>query len=159
MNQFGGNWTEAKMEIVVEYAKAYLTIMNKQNWVKTLYFDGFSGSGLTDVNENEDAVKGTALRILDIQHPRPFDIYYFVEKECYIKDVFVKEEHRKTGEATRLGDEVAKIAKSKGCTKLYGTIVPSVKGSTESMKFLLAYGFKLDSSVSNFIALVKELGV
>jgi predicted GNAT family acetyltransferase len=88
-----------------------------------------------------------------------FVTYYFVEKECYIKDVFVKEEHRKTGEATRLGDEVAKIAKSKGCTKLYGTVCPTAKGSTESLKFLLAYGFKLDSSVANFIALVKELGV
>lgn len=86
-----------------------------------------------------------------------FVTYYFVEKECYIKDVFVKEEHRKTGEATRLGDEIAKIAKSKGCTKLYGTVVPSAKGSTESLKFLLAYGFKLDSSVNNFIALIKEL--
>jgi predicted GNAT family acetyltransferase len=88
-----------------------------------------------------------------------FVTYYFVEKECYIKDVFVKEEHRKTGEATRLGDEVAKIAKSKGCTKLYGTVCPTAKGSTESLKFLLSYGFKLDSSVANFIALVKELGV
>jgi three-Cys-motif partner protein len=81
MNQFGGNWTEAKMEIVVDYAKAYLTIMNKQNWVKTLYFDGFAGSGLIGAKENEEAIRGTALRILDIQEPRPFDIYYFVEKD------------------------------------------------------------------------------
>jgi len=81
MNEFGGNWTEAKMEIVVDYAKAYLTIMNKQNWVKTLYFDGFAGSGSIDVKENSEALKGTALRILDIKEPRPFDIYYFVEKD------------------------------------------------------------------------------
>lgn len=81
MNQFGGNWTEAKMEIVVDYAKAYLTIMNKQTWVKTLYFDGFAGSGLIGDKENEEAITGTALRILDIQDPKPFDIYYFVEKD------------------------------------------------------------------------------
>lgn len=81
MNQFGGNWTEAKMEIVVDYAKAYLTIMNKQQWVKTLYFDGFAGSGLIDADDKEEAIKGTALRILDINQPRPFDIYYFVEKD------------------------------------------------------------------------------
>ena len=43
--QFGGNWTEQKMQIIVDYAKAYLTIMNKQAWVKTIYFDGFAGSG------------------------------------------------------------------------------------------------------------------
>ena len=28
MNKFGGDWTENKIEILVEYAKAYLTIMN-----------------------------------------------------------------------------------------------------------------------------------
>ena len=79
MNQFGGNWTEAKMEIVVSYAKAYLTIMNKQSWAKTIYFDGFAGSGLIDLGDASDVKKGTALRILDITDPKPFDIYYFVE--------------------------------------------------------------------------------
>ena len=75
MNQFGGNWTEAKMEIVESYAKAYLTIMNQQGWVKTLYFDGFAGSGLIEAGDKSEAIKGTALRILDITKPRPFDIY------------------------------------------------------------------------------------
>ena len=79
MNQFGGNWTEAKMEIVVSYAKAYLTIMNKQTWAKTIYFDGFAGSGLIDLGDDNDPKKGTALRILDITDSKPFDIYYFVE--------------------------------------------------------------------------------
>jgi hypothetical protein len=45
MNQFGGNWTNQKIEIVVAYAKAYLVIMNKYPQFKTLYFDGFAGSG------------------------------------------------------------------------------------------------------------------
>lgn len=85
MNQFGGNWTEAKMDIVVDYAKAYLTIMNKQPWAKTLYFDGFAGSGLIEVEENTDRIKGTSLRILEIDKPKPFDTYYFVEKNPKIK--------------------------------------------------------------------------
>lgn len=84
-NTFGGNWTEAKMEIIVEYAKAYLVIMSKQAWAKTLYFDGFAGSGLIEVDGREDAVKGTSLRILDISEPKPFDKYYFVEKDEKIK--------------------------------------------------------------------------
>ena len=80
MNQFGGDWTEAKMDIVVSYAKAYLTIMQKQHWVKTMYFDGFAGSGFisSDEEKNEER-KGTALRILDIIEPCPFSLYYFVE--------------------------------------------------------------------------------
>ena len=80
MIQFGGNWTESKMQIIVEYAKAYLVIMNNQEWAKTLYFDGFAGSGLIEVDGEEEVVKGTSLRILDIILPKPFDTYYFVEK-------------------------------------------------------------------------------
>lgn len=79
MNQFGGGWTEAKMEIVVSYAKAYLTIMDKQQWAKTMYFDGFAGSGIIETDEKEEVKKGTALRILDIVYPTSFDLYYFVE--------------------------------------------------------------------------------
>jgi three-Cys-motif partner protein len=79
MNQFGGNWTEEKMEIIVKYASAYLTIMNKQDWVRTIYFDGFAGSGYIESGGLDPMKKGTALRILDIQEPRSFDIYYFVE--------------------------------------------------------------------------------
>jgi three-Cys-motif partner protein len=79
MNQFGGSWTEAKMEIVVSYARAYLIIMSKQTWAKTIYFDGFAGSGLIGSEKTDELKKGTALRILDITDPRPFDIYYFVE--------------------------------------------------------------------------------
>jgi three-Cys-motif partner protein len=79
MNQFGGSWTEEKMEIVVKYAAAYLTIMNKQAWVKTIYFDGFAGSGYIESEGSESVKKGTALRILDLSDPKPFDVYYFVE--------------------------------------------------------------------------------
>ncbi len=80
MNQFGGTWTEEKMDIVVKYAAAYLTIMNKQDWVvKTIYFDGFAGSGYIETSESEALKKETSLRIPDISEPKPFDIYYFVE--------------------------------------------------------------------------------
>lgn len=67
------------MEIVVSYARAYLTILNKQPWAKTIYFDGFAGSGLIDSDGSGELKKGTALRILDLTDPKPFDIYYFVE--------------------------------------------------------------------------------
>ena len=55
--------------------------MNRQPWAKTLYFDGFAGSGLIDSSDDNDNIKGTALRILDINDPKPFDLYYFVEKD------------------------------------------------------------------------------
>lgn len=81
MNQFGGNWTETRIEIVVEYAKAYLTIMNKYPQFKCLYFDGFAGSGniYKDNKIEIDIIKGSAIRILEIDKPKSFDRYYFVE--------------------------------------------------------------------------------
>lgn len=86
MNKFGGDWTENKIEILVEYSKAYLKIMNifavKYDW-KLLYFDGFAGSGFIKKGneENQKMIIGAASRILEIEEPRPFDLYYFVEKE------------------------------------------------------------------------------
>jgi len=86
MNTFGGNWTENKIEILVEYAKAYLTIMNVHAGIygwKLLYFDGFAGSGLIvkGADENRKEIIGAARRIIEIEYPRPFDEYYFVEKD------------------------------------------------------------------------------
>ena len=85
MNNFGGDWSESKIEILVEYAQAYLSIMNihadKYNW-KLLYFDGFAGSGFIKKgnDDNHKIIIGAAKRILDIDTPRSFDRYYFVEK-------------------------------------------------------------------------------
>ncbi|MCW5922564.1 MAG: hypothetical protein KIS77_09480 [Saprospiraceae bacterium] len=74
MNSFGGNWTENKIEILVEYAKAYLTIMNvyanKFGW-KLMYFDGFAGSGLIvkEKDENRKEIIGAARRIIYLVPP------------------------------------------------------------------------------------------
>ena len=83
MNRFGGDWTQQKIEIVISYAKAYLVIMNKYPQFKTLYFDGFAGSGniyKEDFIDDIEMIKGTAVRILEIDNPKSFDTYYFVEK-------------------------------------------------------------------------------
>lgn len=89
MNYFGGDWTKIKIEILVEYAKAYLTIMKSRSYFKLLYFDGFAGSGeIIKVSDDPekgiydvDITIGAARRIIEIDKPRSFDEYYFVEKK------------------------------------------------------------------------------
>lgn len=83
MNNFGGDWTKIKIEILVEYARAYLTIMKDRKFFKLLYFDGFAGSGfiIKDKKVDIDITVGAARRIVEISDPRPFDFYYFVEKD------------------------------------------------------------------------------
>lgn len=83
MNEFGGKWTEEKIEVFIKYAQAYLTVMKERPYYKLLYFDGFAGSGIIDPTEDGDPyelIQGVATRILNINEPRPFDQYYFVEK-------------------------------------------------------------------------------
>lgn len=83
MNNFGGDWTKIKIEILVEYAKAYLSIMKNRKYYQLLYFDGFAGSGFIIKNRKVDVevTVGAARRIIEINEPRPFDSYYFVEKD------------------------------------------------------------------------------
>lgn len=86
MNKFGGDWTKQKIDLVESYAKAYLTIMNKHQYFKVMYFDGFAGTGTIDT-ENKEILEGAAKKILDINEPKPFDMYYFVELDCSKKNI------------------------------------------------------------------------
>lgn len=79
--EWGGNWTDLKNDIVVDYAKAYLTVMKDRKYWKLLYFDGFAGAGKVISNkENDVNVRfSAAMRILSIEKPRSFNMYYLVE--------------------------------------------------------------------------------
>lgn len=83
MNHFGGDWTKIKIEILVEYAKAYLNIMKSRRFYKLLYFDGFAGSGfiIKDNKTDINITVGAARRIIELDDPISFDSYYFVEKD------------------------------------------------------------------------------
>lgn len=83
MNIFGGDWTKIKIEILVEYAQAYLKIMKDRKFFKLMYFDGFAGSGfiIKDKKVDIDITVGAARRIIELSDHRSFDRYYFVEKD------------------------------------------------------------------------------
>lgn len=82
MKNFGGQWTFDKIEIFIKYVKAYLEIMKEHPYWKLIYFDGFAGSGEISQAENNELtlLEGMAKRILQINEPKSFDIYYFVDK-------------------------------------------------------------------------------
>lgn len=108
MNQvnFGGHWTEQKLETFVDYVKAYLKILNrnkqKYNW-ETIYFDGFAGFGnavrpaddldlLFNIENDQDRhlYKGSVTRILELQKPYLFDYYYFIDLDKSKVDIIEK---------------------------------------------------------------------
>ncbi len=73
-----GQWTEIKLKILGEYAKAYATILSKQSAIKHFaYVDGFAGAG-THVSkatgEDIDGSPAIALRVSP-----PFSHYHFID--------------------------------------------------------------------------------
>jgi ribosomal protein S18 acetylase RimI-like enzyme len=79
------------------------------------------------------------------------------EKSVYIIDIYVHPDFRREKVASVMADEVVTIAKQRGCTKLFGSVVPTCKGANASLKVLLGYGMILDSSAVNFILFRKEI--
>lgn len=96
-------------------------------------------------------------RILETEHG--FATYRLLPeaKSVYIVDLYVDPDFRKSGAASRLADQIAEMAKKEGATKMLGSVVPSTKGSNDSMKVLLAYGMRLQSSAFDLIVFEKEL--
>jgi three-Cys-motif partner protein len=91
--EWGGPWTEKKLEAFSKYVWSYLTIMKKFPYWKTIYFDGFAGSGTREkqvnadlmqqlkiTEEEEKTYKGAAERVLGLEE-LGFDFYYFIDKK------------------------------------------------------------------------------
>ena len=84
-NKFGGSWTEQKINILETYAIQFLKVFKNKPSEKLLYFDGFAGSGSIELESDQESepkiIEGAALKILKIEEPRAFNMYYFVEKK------------------------------------------------------------------------------
>lgn len=81
-----GSWTKIKLEIIAEYAAAYMKIM-KSKRLKVYYIDGFSGAGLHYDNSG-GLVEGSPVRVLEI--PNPFRKYYFIDLDSGKTDFLKK---------------------------------------------------------------------
>jgi hypothetical protein len=98
----------------------------------------------------------TSDKIIEID--KGFVTYRYVdENTVYIVDLFILPEFRRDHVASFLADSIVEEAKTKGCTKLLGSIVPSNKNSTQSLKVLLGYGMVLESSSNDFLVFKKEI--
>ena len=88
--EWGGSWTEKKLDAFEKYVDAYLRIMEHYPYWETIYFDGFAGSGsrqqgtsalydqLQLTFEEKEGYKGSAERVIRLK--RSFDYYYFIDQ-------------------------------------------------------------------------------
>lgn len=75
----------------------------------------------------------------------------------YLIDIYVKPESRQKKIATGFADQIAAEAKEKGAKEMIGTVVPSAKNSTISLKVLVGYGMTLHQAGNDVIVFRKDL--
>ena len=78
---FGGPWTQQKLEILERYLDAYTTALKNQPF-RLAYIDAFAGGGLIRSQDPEVVgfLRGSTTRAIEISD-RPFDELIFVEKD------------------------------------------------------------------------------
>jgi len=75
-----GYWTEIKLGIIKDYAKAYAKIMSKQGPIRHYtYIDAFAGAGSLISRESGEEIDGSPLMALKIE-PR-FSYYHLIEMD------------------------------------------------------------------------------
>ena len=79
------------------------------------------------------------------------------KKTVYITDIYILPDFRKTNEASLLADRVCDEARENKCSIVMGTVVPSNKNSTDSLRVLLGYGMRLFYSSNDLIAFRKDI--
>lgn len=92
-----------------------------------------------------------------IEDEHGFATYYYIKDACYIEDIYVAQDSRRSGVGSKYADMIAEEAKSKGYTKLMGSVNLTTNGATDSLKALLAYGFQLATANNNIIFLLKDI--
>lgn len=81
----------------------------------------------------------------------------FDNGECYLQDLYVVPEYRKSGLATEMTDEIVLRAKEKACTLLIGSVCVDDINATRNMKVFLSYGMQIYKSMGTMIFLKKDI--
>jgi hypothetical protein len=78
--------------------------------------------------------------------------------ECYIVHCFVAKEFRNKQFMSSLCGNIERIALSKGCKYMTGTVDLSSSNPERSLRMQMTDGYKLHSANNNVIVLIKDLG-
>lgn len=92
-----------------------------------------------------------------IEDSRGFCTYFYINDGVYLQDIYVAPSHRHEKVASQYADKIAIEAKEKGFKKMYGSVVPTVNNSTDGLKVLISYGFRLHSAENNAVIMVKDI--
>lgn len=168
-HQFGGNWTQEKLERVRKYLQAYTTIFannpRAQN-LKTIYVDAFAGSGYRTRNhlkptsiglfpelvepDSQAFVKGSARIALEVNPP--FKGYLFIEQDPDYTYELYKLKQEFPAKAS-----IIDIVESDANTYLKQWCLKTDWKSTRAVVFLDPYGMQVDWALIEAIAATKAI--
>lgn len=154
--QYGGQWTEIKLEILRKYLDAYTTALKNQHF-KLIYVDAFAGPGWWNAKLEYDEDYGE-FRVLHKGSPRiaieiddkPFDRLIFVEKDASHSSKLCRDLRRDFPTRNiKVINEDANIALPKLCSKL--------KDMDRAIVFLDPYATEVAWSTVESIARTKKI--
>lgn len=160
-HDFGGRWTDKKLELVKKYLQAYTIIFHrnpKAQKLHTIYLDAFAGTGyrnypptpednlLIELNEEEAQtfLKGSARIALEIEPP--FKEFIFIEND----PEYARELEKLRKEFLHIRPNIH-VHKEKADTYLPTWIKHTNWRSTRAVIFLDPYGMQVDWNIIELI--------
>lgn len=95
------------------------------------------------------------MSVLEKEHG--FAVFRIEGESVYLRDIFVVEAKRKSNLAKEMADEIADLARKKGCKFMTGTVNPNLPSATKSVMVLIAYGMKLLSANQECLLFGREI--
>lgn len=86
-----------------------------------------------------------------------FATYHLNPEECYIEDIYIVPEKRKSKEAATLADKIIVIAKERNIKLLTGSVNLKINGKEDSMRVLLAYGMSPVATNGDMVYFSKDI--
>lgn len=104
-----------------------------------------------------DYVKERLGRESIVIEDKAFITYEMDETECYVVDIYVRPDLRKTGIMAEISEKIEKIARDNGCKHMTGTVQVTANNSTNSLSYCLSLGYELWDVQGKVIIIKKEL--
>lgn len=111
---------------------------------------------LIEMFHNYSEERGFGPRLLHAEGTG-FVTYHLNDSECYIENIYVVPEKRKSHEAVKMANEVAQIAKFYGIKLLTGSVNLKDKNKKRNMEVLLAYGMTPVANTEEMTYFSKEI--
>lgn len=86
-----------------------------------------------------------------------FVTYKFIGKECFLKDMCVSAEHRKSSKARELIEMLSEIACGAGCEFISANVFVADHGSSNTLLAALKIGFKVVRAENGALLIIKDL--